>query len=130
MLAERAFDALALAFPEQPVVDEDAGELVADRPVHERRCDTGIDAAGRPQITCSLPTCARIRSIDSSMNEPGVHVGSQPQMRNAKFERISSPRGVCATSGWNCTPKIGASSARNAATGRSDVEASVRNPGG
>ena len=39
-------DLLALVLPQQPVVDEDADELVADRLVHERRGDRGVDAAG------------------------------------------------------------------------------------
>ena len=38
----------ALARPQQPVVDEDAGQLVADRPLHERRRHRRVDAAGQP----------------------------------------------------------------------------------
>jgi hypothetical protein len=30
-----------------------------------------------------------------------AHVGEQPQIRKRKFERISVPRGVWTTSGWN-----------------------------
>ena len=41
-------DLLALALAQQPVVDEDAGEVVADGPVHERRGDGRVDAAGQP----------------------------------------------------------------------------------
>ena len=39
-------DALGLVFAEEAVVDEDAGELVADGFVDERRGDGGVDAAG------------------------------------------------------------------------------------
>ncbi len=39
-------DLLALALAEQSVIDEHGGELVADRLVHERRGDGGVDAAG------------------------------------------------------------------------------------
>ena len=39
-------DLLGLARPQQAVVDEDAGELVADGAVHQRRRDRAIDAAG------------------------------------------------------------------------------------
>ena len=35
-----------LVLAHKPVIDEDAGELVADRPVHERRRGCRIDAAG------------------------------------------------------------------------------------
>ena len=45
-LAERLDDLLGLALAEQAVVDEDAGELVADRLVDERRGGRRIDAAG------------------------------------------------------------------------------------
>src|SRR5690606_3463046 len=37
--AERALDALALALTQQTVVDEDARELIADRTIHECRCN-------------------------------------------------------------------------------------------
>ena len=43
-----ALDLLALALAQQPVVDEDAGELVAHRAVHQRGGDRGVDAAGQP----------------------------------------------------------------------------------
>ena len=45
---EVALDLLGLALAQQAVVDEDAGELVADRALHERRRDRGVDAAGEP----------------------------------------------------------------------------------
>ena len=40
-------DLPALILAEEPVVDEDADELVADGLVHDRRGDSGIDAAGQ-----------------------------------------------------------------------------------
>ena len=43
--AEQADDLLRLVLPQKPVVDEDAGELVADRLVDQHRRDRGIDAA-------------------------------------------------------------------------------------
>ena len=39
-------DALGLLAAQEAVVDEDAGELVADRAVDERGGDGGVDAAG------------------------------------------------------------------------------------
>ncbi|MDB4880751.1 MAG: hypothetical protein JWL60_2197 [Gemmatimonadetes bacterium] len=83
-----------------------------------------------PQITCAPPTCARIRATWSSMNAPGVQFAVAPQTPNRKLDRISPPRGVCATSGWNCTPWIGRDSCSNAATGLPSLEAVTRNPGG
>ena len=45
VVAELAHDLLALALAHQPVVDEDAGQLIADRAVHEQRRDGAVDAA-------------------------------------------------------------------------------------
>ena len=44
---ERLGDLLALALAHQPGVDVDARQLVADGPVHERRGDRRVDAAGQ-----------------------------------------------------------------------------------
>ena len=46
VVAELAHDLLALALAHQPVIDEDAGQLIADRAVHEQRGDGAVDAAG------------------------------------------------------------------------------------
>ena len=45
---EVLLDLLGLARAQQPVVDEHAGQLVADGLLHERRGDRGVDAAGQP----------------------------------------------------------------------------------
>ena len=45
VVAERGDDLLALVLSHEPVVDEHAGELVADRAVHEQRRDARVDAA-------------------------------------------------------------------------------------
>ncbi len=44
-VAEQAHDLLGLAQPHQPMVDEDAGELIADRFVDEDRGDRAVDPA-------------------------------------------------------------------------------------
>ena len=80
-----------------------------------------------PQITRrSGPTISWIRAISVSMKCPGVQSGVQPQISNRKLLRISPPRGVCATSGWNCTPKSGRRSCSNAAIGEFALEAVTR----
>ncbi len=48
LLAERAFHLLGLVAAQQPRVDEDARQLVADGLVHERRGNGGVDAARQP----------------------------------------------------------------------------------
>ena len=77
--AERLDDLLGLVLAQQAVVDEDAGELVADRLVHEQRRDRGVDAAGEPadDPLASRPG-ARIRSTCSSITAAGVQVGGAP----------------------------------------------------
>ena len=60
----------------------------------------------RPQITRALgPTISLMRATSLSTKCPGVQSGVQPQTSKRKLLRISPPRGVWATSGWNCTPK-------------------------
>ena len=58
----------------------------------------------RAQSTRSFPTCSRIRWMFSSMKEPMVQVGLQPQIRKRKFWMMAMPLTVWCTSGWNCTP--------------------------
>jgi len=58
-----------------------------------------------PQIArWAGPTSSRMRRTSCSMKWPGVQSGVQPQISNRKLWRISLPRGVWATSGWNSTP--------------------------
>ena len=45
---EVALDLLGLAGPQQAVVDEHAGEVVADGALHQRGGHRGVDAAGQP----------------------------------------------------------------------------------
>ena len=45
LLTKRLLDLFRLSEPQQPCVDEHADQLVADRLVHERRRDRGVDAA-------------------------------------------------------------------------------------
>ena len=64
---EVALDLLGLALAQQPVVDEHAGELVADGALHERGGHGGVDAAGEAADgAAASPTCSRIRSTCSS----------------------------------------------------------------
>ena len=80
---------------QQAVVDEDAGELVADGPLHERRGDRGVDAAGQP---ADRPACRRPArgspSTCSSMMFASVQVG-----RGAGDVVAGSARSTC----WPCS---------------------------
>src|SRR5690606_3968504 len=55
MLAEHGHDLVALAEPEQAVIDEDADELIADRRVQERRDDGRVDAARQREQHALVP---------------------------------------------------------------------------
>ena len=100
-----ALDLLGLALAQQAVVDEHAGELVADRPVHERRRDRGVDAAGQ---AADHPLVADLRADRGDLLVDDV--GHRPRRRGSRRRRTGSARApvwpcaVCRTSGWNCTP--------------------------
>ena len=70
------------------------------------------------QITRSSPTWARIRSTCSSMNWCAVQVGGAWHASSTNCPSISVPRGVCSTSGWNCTAYRPRSRSSIAAIGR------------
>ena len=86
-LAERRDDLLGLALPQQPVVDEDAREPVAEGRVAEDGGDGRVDPAREAADARGRrrPTFARTAAMASSVNAPGVHVGASPatSKRNA-----------------------------------------------
>ena len=99
-------DVLGLVLAQQAVVDEDAGELVADRAMHEHRRDRRIDAAReRRRSRGPSPTCSRI-ALDGLVDEVRRRpVGREPRdVEQEAAEDLVAALGVCATSGWNCMP--------------------------
>ena len=100
---EDILDQLRLAEPKQPVVDEDRGQLLADRPVDQRGRDRRIDSAAQPAAGPGRsPTCCRICSIACSTKEarrPGRLAAADLGQEVAQDRPC--PSGVCATSGWN-----------------------------
>jgi hypothetical protein len=99
ILAEDALHDLGFVFAQEPIVDEDAGELIPNRLVQKSRCDEESTPPLKPRTTFSSPTCCRTRSQDSSMKDPIVQSIEHWQTRKRKFSMISFPRGVCETSG-------------------------------
>ena len=70
---------LRLALPEQPVVDEDAGQLIADRAMHEQRRDGRVDAAReRAQHPGRADLCA------DALDLLGDHRGGRPDRGDAR----------------------------------------------
>ena len=71
-------DLLALARPQQTVVDEHAGQLVTDGPMHERGGDGGVHAAGQAADRPARPRSASRISSTSSAMMAGVQSGRCP----------------------------------------------------
>src|SRR5438094_1881131 len=90
---------LDLAGAQEPVVDEDAGQAVADRPVHERRGHRRVDAAREGADDTLAPTRCRTRGSQASTKLSIVQSGRAPATRSTKLRRISLPSTVCVTSG-------------------------------
>ena len=85
----------------------------------------------RPQTARPVvPTLALTAAIASFTKPAIVQLGSQPQIRNRKLARISPPRGVCATSGWNCTPQNLRAGAATAAAGQFALSPTTSKPAG
>jgi hypothetical protein len=90
-----AHDLLASPMPHQAVIDEDAGQLVADRLVDQHRGDRRIDPAGQAADHRPLPTCARISAILVARNSAMVQSPLQPQTWRTKLA-ISLRHRACA----------------------------------
>ena len=102
MAAEQADHLLRLALAHEAVIDEDAGQLVADRLVDQHRRDRQIDAAREPADHPPVsPTLPRIRSISSARKAAIVQSPSRPATLCRKLAMSFAPSGVWTTSGWN-----------------------------
>jgi hypothetical protein len=110
---------------------DDLGGLVL---AQEAMVDEAATAESTPpesaQRTRSEPTWARMRSTCSSITAAGVQAGGAPASVCRKFLRMSWPKRVWTTSGWNWTPQKPRSGSSKAATGVDSVEATTRAPGG
>ena len=131
VLAEQRLDLLALALAQQAVVDEHAGEPVADRLVHERGGHRRVDAAREPAHRAPV---ADLRADPrGGVGDERLHRPARPRSRRSggRSSRGSAlPACVCATSGWNCTPQIGRSAWRTAANGEFSLVPSTTKPVG
>ena len=81
VVAERRLDELALLLPEESVVDEDARELVADRPREQGRDHGGVDPAAQAADDADRPpTWAWTRRHSVSRKSLIFHVPVQRQI--------------------------------------------------
>ena len=71
---------IAFAEAQQPMIDEHAGELIADRLVQQRRYNRRIHAAGKPQQHLAL-AYLRANSLDGILDDVAdLHSLPQPQI--------------------------------------------------
>ena len=95
VLAEGLHDLLGLALAEQAVVDEDAGQLLADRAVHEQGRDGRVDAAGQP---ADDPLVAHLGAdpidllLDDLQRRPGGRRADGPEQE--VLQELGAARGV------------------------------------
>ena len=116
---EVALDLLGLALAQQPVVDEDAGEPVADRALHDGRGDRGVDAAGeaadRPAVVADLLADPLDLLLDDVDHRPGRAAAGDVVAGSARAPagraRCAAPRGATGRRPGR------ASTSSNAATG-------------
>ncbi len=90
---------LGFVFAQQPVIDENAGELVADRARHERRRNGRVDAARKRADDVVAADLRRIAAIARSTNESISQSSASPATLCRKLRRIVVPCSVCTTSG-------------------------------
>ena len=120
---------LRLALAQQPVIDEHAGQPVANGALHERGGDRGVHPAGQPADRAAVADLLADRATCSSTMFSMVQDGRQPaSSRNRLSSRV--PCSVCMTSGWNWTPNMPGSGSSIAATGVAAVRAVTVKPGG
>jgi hypothetical protein len=81
------------------VVDEHAGELVADGALDERGRHGRVDTAGQAADHALVADGARIAATCSSMTPVIVQVGAQPATSYRKCSSTACPCSVCSTSG-------------------------------
>ena len=95
---------LRLALAHEPVVDVDAGQLLADGPMHQRCGDRAVHPAGERADDVAVPTRSRISATVVSTRFAAVQFCRTPAIPTTKLRRTSRPIGVCTTSGWNWMP--------------------------
>ena len=128
---EVALHLRALARPQQPVVDEHAGQPIADGPLDERGRHRGVDAAGQPADrppVADLGAHGLDRLVDDRRGGPARPGCPRPRAGSARS--TCWPCGEWPTSGWYCTPASRRSTSSNAATAARSDAAVTANPSG
>ena len=105
VLLEDLAHQVGLAVAQQPGVDEDAGEPLAERALQQCRDDRGVDAAAEPAddalVVGDPRGDARGGLLEQSATSP-VAPDAADLERSGRASAAGF--GVCATSGWNWRP--------------------------
>src|SRR3546814_8315401 len=83
MVAEEADDLLGLAEAHQAVIDEDAGELIADRLVDQHRRDGAVDAAGK--AANHLPLAHLLADLRDLGGRSAEHTSELPSLMRISY---------------------------------------------
>ena len=121
---ERLDDLLRLVLAQEPVVDEDARQLVADGLVHEERRDRGVDAA-RERAEHALAPDSRADPLDLLLDDGGGRPGRR-DVRDLVEEVLQDvlPEAACARPRGGTARRTAA--ARDPRTRRSASRATTR----
>ena len=129
--AERLDDLLGLVRPHQPVVDEHAGELVADRLVDEQRRDRRVDAAGEAADHPLRADLGRGSARPAPRSPPRASSSAALRRPRRGSSSGSAGRPACGRPRGGTGPRTGlVLSSSNAAIGVDGDAAVTRAPGG
>ena len=128
---ERLDDLLGLVLAQQPVVDEDARELVADRLVDEQRRDRGVDAAAQRAQRRARARPARGSARPAPRSPPPASTRAARRRRCRGSSSAPPSRAACARPRDGTARRTRArSGASNAAIGVDGEPATTRAPSG
>ena len=124
-----ALDLFAFTFAQQPMVDEDTGELVADRAVHECRRDRGIDPAGETaqHVTVADAVADLGDGVVDDVGGGPRRIDAGAVVQEPLEHRLSVRRCAC-TSGCHCNPNSRRPGCSKAAISAPSVDAGDREP--
>jgi hypothetical protein len=86
------------------VIDEHAGQLLADRLMDEDSRDGAVDAARQAADDAAGADLGAMSAILPARNSAMVQSPASPQTWRTKLASSLAPSGVWTTSGWNWTP--------------------------
>ena len=131
MAAEQVDDLLSLARPQQAGIDEDAGQLVADRLVQQRRRDRGIDPAGEAahDVTPSDLTADLVDRLAAEQRHRPVAAAARHLVREVA-QQLTALRRVDDLGMEQHAVKPALVIGNRRRSGAASLAATVRNPGG